>query len=153
MFSRDEASRIKEDFWTTFGKYMSPIPSAEGMKINWINYHTGLKHVYFRMRTERRSASIAITIEHPDLEIQALFYEQFLELKTFFHTMMQEPWQWSLHQPSADKKIATTISKTLPEVSVFNKENWPELISFFKPRIIALDEFWNDAKYSFDALR
>ncbi len=32
-------------------------------------------------------------------------------------------------------------------------EQWHDLIAFFKPRIIALDAFWTDAKYSFDALR
>jgi hypothetical protein len=38
-------------------------------------------------------------------------------------------------------------------VSIFNKEDWPKLISFFKPRIVALDEFWNMVKYSFESLK
>jgi len=153
MFSREESSRIKEEFWTAFGKYMSPIYSAEGLKINWVNYHTGLKNVYFRMTTEKKSASISITLEHRDAGIQALYFEQFLELKTLLHSTMQEEWHWNLHeQPAQDKKISR-IFKELPNTSVFNTDQWPELISFFKPRIIALDEFWADAKYSFDSLR
>ena len=62
MFSRHEASRIKHEFWTTFGKYMRPILSAEGLKINWVNYHTRLKDVYFRMDAGKKSAMIAITL-------------------------------------------------------------------------------------------
>lgn len=153
MFSREESSRIKEEFWTVFGKYMSPIHSAEGMKINWVNYHTGLKNVYFRMSTEKRSASIAITLEHRDPGIQALFFEQFLELKTLFHSAMQEEWQWNLLEQSSPDKTTSRIFKELHNASVFNRDQWPQLISFFKPRIIALDEFWVDAKYSFDSLR
>ncbi len=37
-------------------------------------------------------------------------------------------------------------------VSIFNKEDWPQLISFFKQRIIALDQFWSTARYGFEAL-
>ena len=70
MFSKDEASRIRHEFWTTFGKYMAPVPSAEGLKINWINYHTRVKNLYFRMDAANRNAAISISIEHPDLVMQ-----------------------------------------------------------------------------------
>ncbi|MBT1703234.1 DUF4268 domain-containing protein [Chryseosolibacter indicus] len=152
MFKREEASRIRQEFWTTFGKYMSPILSAEGLKINWINYHTRLKDVYFRMDAGQKSASIYISLEHQDVEIQELYFEQFLEFKTMLHNILEEEWEWQLHVP-VDGKVISRIYKELPGFSVFNKEHWPDLISFFKPRIIALDNFWQDAKYSFDVLR
>ena len=153
MFKRQEASHIREEFWTTFGRYMSPVPSAEGMKINWINYKTTLKDVYFRMDVSQKSAIISITIEHRDAGIRHLYFQQFEELKTLLHAMLEEEWEWQAHAPMAEDKIISCISKELPGVSIFNKDQWPELISFFKPRIMALDRFWENAKYSFDALR
>ena len=153
MFARDEASRIKEEFWTTFGKYMSPIPSAEGFKINWVNYHTKLKDVYFRMDTGRKAAVVSISIEHRDPAIQELYFEQFLELKSLLHATLEEEWQWQLHGPVEEGKVISRIYTELPDVSIFNRDHWPELISFFKPRIIALDRFWEDAKYSFETLK
>jgi hypothetical protein len=45
------------------------------------------------------------------------------------------------------------IYKEITGVSVFNKDHWPDLISFFKPRIIALDSFWENAKYGFEDLK
>lgn len=143
MYSRGESSLIKQEFWTTFGKYMAPVLSAEGMRVNWINYRTGIKDVYFKMETLQNSASIFIALEHKDPGIRELFYEQFLELKMMLEESLGEEWEW---QPSK-------IIKELPNTSVFNKDQWPELISFFKPRIIALDSFWENAKYSFDSLR
>jgi hypothetical protein len=41
----------------------------------------------------------------------------------------------------------------LEDVSVFRKEDWPQMISFFKPRLIALEAFWTQARYAFEALR
>jgi hypothetical protein len=153
MFKRQEASHLREEFWTTFGRYMSPVPSAEGIKINWINYRTTVKDVYFRMDANHKSARISISIEHHDAGIRELYFQQFQELKTLLHDAVKEYWEWQPHAPVADDRIISCIYKELTGVSVFNKEQWPELISFFKPRIIAMDRFWEDARYSFDALR
>lgn len=152
MFKREEASRLREEFWTAFGRYMSPIPSAEGMKINWINYRTGIRDVYFRMDIQK-VARISITIEHHDAGIRALYFHQFLELKTLLHIALQEEWQWQLHTPVGDGKVISRIAKELAGVSVFNKDHWPDLISFFKPRMIALDSFWENTKYDFERLQ
>jgi hypothetical protein len=152
MFTREEASRIREEFWTAFGKYMSPILSLEGMKVNWVNYHTRVKNVYFRMDAGPKSGVISISIEHTDLDIQQLYFEQFLELRTILHATLEEEWEWQLHL-QLNGRVISRIYRELPGVSVFDKDHWPDLISFFKPRIIALDSFWENAKWSFDGLR
>jgi hypothetical protein len=152
MFSREEASRIKEEFWTAFGRYMNPVLSAEGLKINWVNYHTRLKDVHFRMDAGKKSATISISLEQRDAGIQELYFQQFLEYKTLLHATLGEEWDWELHVMD-DGKVISRICKSIPGVSVFNKDQWPDLISFFKPRIIALDSFWEDARYGFEALR
>lgn len=153
MYSREQASQLRQAFWTAFGQYIAPHPSADGYKINWSNYKTGLKHVYFRMQADKKTASIAIELAHPDPEIQELFFEQFMELKNLLHEYLGEEWEWELHTTNSEGKTISRIYKELPGVSVFNQDDWPALISFFKPRIIALDDFWSGAKYSFDELR
>lgn len=153
MYSKDEASQIRQAFWTTFGQYIAPQLSADGLKINWINYKTGIRNVFFKMDAENRSASIAIFINHPDTGIQELFYEQFVELKTVFNGYMEDEWTWSPTEYDRDGRIISRIYTEIKDVSIFNRNDWPPLISFFKPRIIALDEFWSLAKYSFDALK
>ena len=152
MFSREESSRLRHEFWTTFGRYMSPVPSAEGLKINWVNYHTRLKDVYFRMNADKKSALISISMEHNDPETQQLFFEQFTEMRDILHQTLEEEWVWQLHAV-VEGKVVSRIYKELPNVSVFNKNDWPDLISFFKPRIIALDSFWENARWGFEGLR
>ena len=153
MYSKDEASQLRQAFWTTFGQYISPQLSAEGLRVNWVNYKTGVKHLFFKMQADKRSASIAIEIAHPDPGLQELFFEQFVEYKNVFHTTVNETWEWQLYGKEENGRKVSLIIKELADVSIFNKNDWPTLISFFKPRIIALDEFWSNAKYSFDALK
>ena len=153
MYKRQEASLLREEFWTTFGQYMSPVLSSEGMRINWINYKTGFRHVYFRMDVNNTLATISISLEHPDPDIRELYFQQFEELKTLLHASLGEEWNWQQYTTVGEGKIISRIYKELAGVSLFNKEFWPDLISFFKPRIIALDRFWEDARYTFETLR
>ncbi|HYG39052.1 MAG TPA: DUF4268 domain-containing protein [Cytophagales bacterium] len=153
MYKREEAAQLRQAFWTTFGQYIAPHPSSEGLRVNWLNYNTRLKHVYFRMHADQKTASIRIEITHPDLEVQELFFEQFVTLKSFLHSCLEEDWEWLLHIPEENGKIISRICKTQSPVNIFNREDWPELISFLKPRIVALDAFWTDARYSFDWLK
>jgi hypothetical protein len=153
MYSKQEASQLRQQFWTAFGQYMSPILSLEGLHINWINYKTGERDIYFKMDAGAKVASVAIEIRSKDAGLQALYFEQFQQLQTILHNLLEEEWTWLLHTTDEYGNLLSRIYTELEGVSIFKKEDWPQLISFFKPRIIALDEFWSNAKYAFEALR
>lgn len=153
MYSKQEAAKLKEEFWTAFGQYMAPIFSADGEKINWTNYKTGEKNIHFRMQADNKKASIAIELSHNDPGIQQLYFEQFTKLKKIFQSIVEEEWIWVQHVTNEHGKAISRIYQEITGVSIFKKEDWPQLISFFKPRIILLDEFWSNVKYSFEVLR
>ena len=152
MFSRKESSELRKEFWTAFGQYMAPVLSADGEKINWINYKTGVKGIQFKMNAEGKRAEISIEINHPDLVYQELIFEKFLELKSILHETLEEEWTWVLHAGTEQGKTISKIYKERESVNVMRKEDWPALISFFKPRMIALDKFWSVGKYAFEEL-
>lgn len=153
MYTKEQAANLRQAFWTAFGQYMAPIPSADGLKINWVNYKTGYKDVYFRMDADNRSAFIGIVLTHKDDGIQELYYEQFVELRSILESFLPEAWIWAPRDFDDYGRAISRIYTTLDEVSIFRREDWPALISFFKPRLIALDEFWSVAQYSFEPLR
>ncbi|MCB2407193.1 DUF4268 domain-containing protein [Hymenobacter lucidus] len=153
MYSKTEAAQLRQAFWTTFGQYMAPVPSAEGVPTNWINYKTGLKHVYFRLRADVRHATISIDLTHSDAGVRELFFEQFRELKLMLEESLGETWTWEQHFEDENGQQISRIYRELRPVNMFSRDDWPALISFFKPRLIALDEFWSTAQYAFDELR
>ena len=153
MYSKQEAAQLKQVFWTSFGQYLLPVLSADGEKVNWVNYKTGEKDIYFRMQADNKKAGIAIELTHKDREIQQLYFEEFRTLKKFLTGAVGEEWQWQLHTLDEYGRIVSRIGTEKPGVSIFRKDDWPELISFFKPRIIGLDLFWSNVKYGFERLR
>lgn len=130
-------------FWTTFGQYMRPVPFANEGKLSWVNYRTGVRHLYFRMEVMTKSAEISIEMVHPDEGMNRLMLEQFLQFKSLLHATLEEEWIW-------EEGATCRIYTSLEQVNYMNEQTWPQLISFFKPRMIALDEFWSSAKYAFE---
>lgn len=153
MYSKQQAAQLKQEFWTAFGQYMAPVLSAEGEKMAWVNYKTGEKSIYFRMHADNKIAVVAIELTHKDKEIQQLYFEQFQQFRSIFSETVGENWDWRLHTTDEYGRTVSRIATQKDGVSIFKKEDWPELISFFKTNIILLDSFWSQVKYGFESLR
>ena len=150
MYSRQEVSFLTQQFWTAFGQYLAPILSAEGEKINWVNYKTGEKDIRFLMKTESSTAKISITLSHKDIALQKIYFEKLLKFKNIFHQFLGEQWQWQKLTTDSNGKLISEVYTSLENVYVLNKNDWPMMISFFKERIVALDRFWCEYKYALE---
>lgn len=150
MYTRQEAAKQRQAFWTAFGQYMQPVLSADGGQINWINYRTGIAHIQFRMDADQQQAGISIIFSHPDPHIQQQHYEQLQAQQTLFREAVQEDWFWEANVPDGQGKIHSRVYTILEGVNINRTEDWPRIISFLKPRILALDTFWSMAKYAFE---
>jgi hypothetical protein len=146
MYNRQEASLIRKKFWTRFGQYMRPVMGANGGTINWLNYKTGIRHIYFRMDADNRHAAIAVELRHPDQQLQQQDFEKLRQLKTILKQSTGEDWEWQSQGKDEDGNSISKVSKELKSVNIFREEDWPAIISFLKPRIMALDEFWQLVK-------
>lgn len=153
MYTKEEKYQLRKGFWTAFGQYINPVLSASGLRVNWINYKTGVKDVFFRMEADKNYARIGIELVHADAGIRELYFEQFLEFKNILHNALNEEWTWEPTYTDEYGKSYALIYTELRTASLYKKEDWPELISFLKPRLIVLDEVWTDIKDTFDALK
>src|SRR4051812_3435246 len=95
MYSKHQKSVLRQEFWTAFGQYMAPIPSSEGVKINWVNYKTGVKDLYFKMEADSAAATIKILLTQTDLSRQLELFNLFKQLEEALHATLQEEWQWA----------------------------------------------------------
>lgn len=153
MFSREEAHKLKEEFWTRFGKRMKKHVSAETeSNINWINYKTSVKNINFRMEANNKFSSLTIEITHKDTTMRDIFYEQFTEMRNYFHDTLREEWVWNEHDFDKFGNPIASISTRLDGYNVMIKDNWNRLYQFFEPRMVRLDTFWCDAKETFKDL-
>jgi hypothetical protein len=138
--------KIKDAFWSTFGKYMSLTPSATGEKINWINYKTGIKHLAFKIDADDRSVKIAIECSNPSQETRERLAAQLMRDKQLLADYTGEGWIFDM---TAGNEMAVTgfrCYKTLTGPNIYLRQDWPEIISFLKKNLLGLDAFWHEQK-------
>jgi Domain of unknown function (DUF4268) len=150
MYTKEQVSKIRQKFWTTFGQYMKPVPRAAGEKVNWLNYKTGIRHVVFRMDADQQKAIVAIELRHETEAERMHYYHHFAALKKILENTTGNQWHWQASTTDENRQTISRISQELHQVNVLNETNWPAIIAFLKPRIIALDAFWEMVKDGFD---
>jgi hypothetical protein len=150
MYSKEQAAKQRQKFWTAFGQYMKPIPGADGETVNWINYKTGVRNIVFRMDAGTKQATIAIEIRHVADEERLQYYDQFLSLKNLLETTTRYRWNWQVAIQDEHGQTISRISQVIENVNVLNEGDWPLIISFLKARIISLDAFWELVKDGFE---
>ena len=72
MFSKEEAAKIKKEFWTSFGKSFPK---------KWILYDTKIKDFAFKFYCDNRKAEISIDIEMKDEIFRNAYYEKLWSLE------------------------------------------------------------------------
>ena len=146
MYGRKETSITRTKFWTSFGQYMSPVPGAEGERINWLNYKTGIKDIHIRMNVDTSKATIALELHHPDDAKRAFYFQELRSYSSLLNEISEELWEWEENKMNENGKYISRIYTELHAVSLFNESDWPKIIAFLKPRLITLDKFWFNVK-------
>jgi len=150
MYKKHEAAAIKQNFWTSFGQYMRPVPSAWNEEVNWVNYHTGIRGIYFRLDAERHYAAVSIELVAKDDLLRYRFYDDILAQKALLESYIGHNWNYAKDAVDETGRSYSRIETRLEGVSVMNENDWPSIISFLKPNIMALDAWWAEAKWAFE---
>jgi hypothetical protein len=152
MYSKEEVKQLKTDFWTSFGKYMKKHNSTYINKVNWVNYNTKVKDVYFRLAINKKRADFAIELQHKDTGIRKLFFEQFTELKTLINDSFETELLWEEETFNEFGFEISKISCYIEKISIYNKDTWKEIFTFFDKNLISVHEFWLDFNEIFKQL-
>lgn len=150
MYSKSEAAALKREFWIAFGSYMKPIVNADGQTVNWVNYKTGVKNLFFRSDVTNKKARLAIEISSANFESRELLFNKFISLKNIFDEYVFGEWIWVKEAYDEHGKGISTIYIEKEGVNIFNKNDWAVIISFLKQHLISLDLFWCMVKADFE---
>lgn len=150
MISTREKALIMERFWVSLGKYLAPLPSASGAKVNWVNYKTGIKNIQFIMVFEGDVVRFMIRIGGSDDAVRSGLFHQFQKLSNSLEECTSGDWKWEENGRDDFDKTHAVISKMVADVSVYRQEDWPQIISFYKYNILGLDKFWSQWAPAFE---
>ena len=142
MYNREESSKLKKEFWTAFGVYMKKYIPVYGEKINWVNFNTNCKPVYFQLDADNKTARFCIDIRHKNADVRELFYLQMLDYQNILNENLGDL-IWLKEYLNPTGIVHPRIYIEMHGKSIFNKKDWKDLFIFFEDKIVAIKEFWD----------
>ncbi len=135
MFSREEAKKIRQEFWTSFGKEFPR---------KWLLYNTRMKELQLKFTFERKFAMVSLDISDEDELIQKYYYEKLQSLKHILETEYLKNVIFDEQYELPEGKTISRIYVILEKVSVYNKNDWSQVKTFLAKNMLQLEEFFID---------
>lgn len=133
MYSKEEAQRIKKEFWTAF---------AEAYPRKWLLYDTKIKDVTFKFYIDNKKAQVLLDIEPKDEEKRKIYFEKIESLKTI---LLEEYLSAAILERNFYLENGKVISRIWVEklgVSLNNRNYWPEIFDFFSETMTQFEIFF-----------
>lgn len=133
MYSKEEARKIKQQFWIAF---------AQEYPRKWLLHDTKIKDFSFKFYVDNKKAQVLLDIEHKDDEKRKIYFEKIESLKTILleDHISEAIFERNLHLESG--KVISRIWVELNNVSSNNEKSWPKIFDFFNEKMSAFELFF-----------
>jgi hypothetical protein len=149
MYSKSEAKALKQEFWTTFGKWSLRKRKSKG-KGRWLLNKTRVKGYRFKFEAERKTICVCLEIIDEDEIIREIRYEKLLSIKSMFDEAFNRELIWNEKHFLTLEKAVVRVFISKQGLSINNKEHWPEIFKFFYEKMNTFEEVFTDFKEYLD---
>lgn len=133
MFSKEEAKRIKKEFWIQF--------SAKYPR-KWLLYNTKIKDFSFKFYIDNKKAKVRLDIEPKDDELRKIYFEKIESLQTILLENYLPEAIFERNFYLENGKIISRIWIEKDNVSINNKTTWSSVFDFFNEKMQAFELFF-----------
>lgn len=135
MFSREESKKIRQEFWTSFGKEYPR---------KWLLYNTKMKEIQLKFSFNRKFAQVSLDIADDDELIRAYYFEKLQSLEKILKAEYLPEAILEADYELPEGKVTSRVYTEMENVSIHNKNDWPEVKQFLASRMDKLEEFFKD---------
>jgi hypothetical protein len=135
MFSKEEAVKLRKEFWTSFGK---------SFPRKWLLYNTKIKGFSFKFVADKKKSMVCLDIEHPDEIANELLYDQMLSLKVLLETEIPEIIFNETYELESGKIIRRIYVPFDDEFNIHNKNTWRNCYEFYVDEMSKFELFFHE---------
>jgi hypothetical protein len=133
MYSKEEAKKVRKQFWIFFAKRYPR---------KWLLYNTGIKDVTLKFDFTNSYALVAIDSESNDEIDKAYYYEKLLSLKSLLLEEVSPNLIFNDEYLLDSGKVISRVYIRLESVKINNKNDWPKVFDFLYEYMSKLELFY-----------
>ncbi|MBN1117938.1 MAG: DUF4268 domain-containing protein [Bacteroidales bacterium] len=146
MFTKEEKKAIREEFWNKFKTYSN----RKKLKINkpgkWIMNDTGIRQLKLKFHFDTEKAFAGFEIETRNIDKRIELFDKLEKLKSVIEKSFPFEVKWILEEPVAETKTVSRVISVMHNVSVYNRECWPEVFSFLYETMLPTEDIFLEYK-------
>lgn len=137
MFSKEESRRLRQEFWTSFGK---------SFPRKWILYNTKIKGLSFKFYFDTKKALVSLDMED-HLENRIYVWDKLTALKNILHTdyLPNAIYEETFYLENG-KEISRIYVPYPNKASIHNKNSWQDVMLFFNTTMSSFESFFEEYK-------
>jgi hypothetical protein len=144
MFSKEEAKKLREEFWDSFKKMSAPRRTRKRLPGNWMLAQTGIKALNLRFHVDRNVAQVGIDLETRNMDRRFELYEKLESLKKILEEAMESPLIWELDYTRENGKSVSRIYLQMEGVDIYNRDTWKGAHKFMYENMMKLESFYRE---------
>lgn len=133
MFNKEEAQKIKREFWIAF---------AQEYPRKWLLYNTKIKDFSFKFHVDNKKAMVSLDIETKDDEHRKIYFEKIESLKNILREEYLYDALFERNFQLDNGKIISRIWVQIDNISINNKLTWPTIFEFFALKMDSFEFFF-----------
>lgn len=133
MYSKEEAQKIKKEFWTNF---------SDKYPRKWLLYNTKIKDVSFKFYVDNKKAMVLLDIEPKEDEKRKIYFEKIESLKNLLLSDYLADTIFEKNYFLENGKCISRIWVELINVSINNRSTWLTIHDFFNEKMSAFELFF-----------
>lgn len=141
MYSREEAKKLRLEFWEQFGRRCEAHPLLRHKRKKWMLHRTKIKGVVLRFEAGRENAMVMLELNHKNENKRLKAFEILERYKPILEDGFDEGLIWEFyHQREDSGQEVCRIFTTLESVDLHRQNQWPDIFNFFIENMVKLEE-------------
>lgn len=142
MYGIEEAKKIRQDFWDRFKNYSAVRRKQKGLSPVWIMNKTRIPQLKLKFEFDNKQAVVGIDIETRNLEKRLDLFGKLEEFRNILTKTVSPELIWELDYILENGKTISRIYLLKENVSIYKKEDWPEVFPFFYKNMMKIESFF-----------
>ena len=133
MFNKEEAKKLRQDFWIEFGEIYPR---------KWLLHYTKVKEVSLKFTFNNKMAQVALVADSDDALIQEYYYEKLWSLEKilkteYFPNIVMAPDFYDEY-----RKHSSRVYIQLDNVNIYNRNCWEQVQDFLYDNMTQMELFF-----------
>lgn len=141
MYSKEEAKKIRLQFWEQFGKRCEIHPLLSERRKKWMLHRTKIPGVALRFEADRTNAKVILELSQRNEVKRLKAFEILQNYRVILEYGFPDGLIWEFfHEREDSGQEVARIYNVLPHVNMFRQNQWPDIFNFFIENMTQMEE-------------